>query len=139
MCGKRYGDNMDVNYNTQSALSIPLSNIVESGKNYIRFSDGTQICFSYQLMTYANEVKVGGSVIIPITYAKPFISYPILMVTTLDGHGDPNELLESCYPRNIYVGAVTTSLTKGCCILTNNSHMSINQAGINYIAIGKWK
>ena len=130
---------MDVNYNTQSALSIPLSNIVESGKNYIRFSDGTQICFSYQLMTYANEVKVGGSVIIPITYAKPFISYPILMVTTVDGHGDPNALLESGQPRKIHAGAVTTSLTKGCCILTNNSLMSINQASINYLAIGKWK
>ena len=130
---------MDVNYNTQSALSIPLSNIVESGKNYIRFSDGTQICFYFQQISYTNEIKAGSSVIVPITYAKPFISYPILMVTASDGHGDLNELLESGLPRNIHVGAVTTSLTKGCCILTNNSRMSINQVTANYLAIGKWK
>ena len=130
---------MDVNYNTQSALSIPLSNIVESGKNYIRFSDGTQICFSLQQISYTNAIEVGKSIIIQITYAKPFISYPILMVTPLDGYGDPYELLESGLPRNINAGAVTTSLTKGCCILTNNSKMPMNPAIINYLAIGKWK
>ena len=130
---------MDVNYNTQSALSIPLSNIVESDKNYIRFSDGTQICFSLQQISYTNGIEVGKSVAIPITYAKPFISYPILMVTPLDGYGDPYELLESGLPRNINAGAVTTSLTKGCCILTNNSKMPMNPAIVNYLAIGKWK
>ena len=67
MCDKRYGDNMDVNYNTQSDLSIPLSNIVESGKNYIRFSDGTQICFSLQQISYTNAIEVGKSIIIQIT------------------------------------------------------------------------
>ena len=130
---------MDVNYNTQSDLSIPLSNIVESDKNYIRFSDGTQICFSLQQISYTNEIEDGRSVVVPITYPKPFISYPILMVTPLDGYGDPYELLESGRPRNIYAGSVTTSLTKGCCILTNNSRMPINSATVNYLAIGKWK
>ena len=61
------------------------------------------------------------------------------MVTPLDGYGDPYGLLESGRPRNIYAGAVTTSLTKGYCILTNNSRLPINQATVNYLAIGKWK
>ena len=42
MCDKRYGDNMDVNYNTQSALSIQLSNIIDSGDGYIQYSNGLQ-------------------------------------------------------------------------------------------------
>ncbi len=130
---------MDVNYNAQSSLSIPLSNIVDSGKNYIRFSDGTQICFSYQQMSYVTTIGTGSSITIPITYAKPFISYPILMVTAFDGCGEPDQLLESGLPRKINAGAVTTSLTKGCCILTNNSPMSTNQVSVNYLAIGKWK
>ena len=130
---------MDVNYNTQSALSIPLSNIVDSGKNYIRFSDGTQICFSYQQMSYVTAIGTGSSITIPITYAKPFISYPILIVTAFDGRGEPDQLLESGLPRKIHTGAVTTSLIKGCCILTNDSPMSINHASVNYLAIGKWK
>ena len=130
---------MDVNYNTKSDLSIPLSNIVESDKNYIRFSDGTQICFSLRQISYTNGIEDGRSVAVPITYAKPFISYPILMVTAVDGYGDPNALLESGLPRKIHVGAVTTSLTNGYCIFTNNSRMSINQVTANYLAIGKWK
>ena len=46
MRGKRYGDNMDVNYKDQSGMSIPLTDIVEFGDNYIRFSNGTQITWS---------------------------------------------------------------------------------------------
>ena len=95
--------------------------------------------FSLQQISYTNAIEVGKSIIIQITYAKPFISYPILMVTPLDGYGDPYELLESGCPRNIYAGSVTSSLTKGCCILTNNSKMPMNPAIVNYLAIGKWK
>ena len=35
----------DVIFSQYNGSSIPLSNIVESGDGYIRYSDGTQICY----------------------------------------------------------------------------------------------
>ena len=37
---------MDVNYKDQSGMSVPLTDIVEFGDNYIRFSNGIQITWS---------------------------------------------------------------------------------------------
>ena len=44
---------MDVNYKDQSGMSIPLTDIVDFGDNYIRFSNGTQITWT---VTDANAI-----------------------------------------------------------------------------------
>ncbi len=56
---------MDVNYNTQSALSIPLSNIIDSGDGYIQYSNGLQICYGIY-----SKVKDGST----ISFSKSFLN-----------------------------------------------------------------
>lgn len=56
---------MDVNYNTQSALSIPLSNIVDSGDGYIQYNNGLQICYGIY-----SKVKDGST----ISFSKSFLN-----------------------------------------------------------------
>ena len=44
MCGKRYGDNMDINYKNLDGILIPMqSSIVEYGDRYTKFSNGIVI------------------------------------------------------------------------------------------------
>lgn len=70
---------MDVNFlrlatidgGISTLFPIPLANIVESGNNYIRFSNGTQICYGKaEIMTIKNSHYMYGV----FNYAKSFVN-----------------------------------------------------------------
>ena len=141
---------MDVNYNTQSALSIPLSNIVESGDNYIRFSNGTQMVMmhlNYQYnnlnITDATEIR-GYSKNVYITWPVKFISQPYCFVTSTNSGCSWNT--SSWYmSESIDIISAWPSAT-GCSVTASAPKYYPTGAKLtdfrllaDILAIGKWK
>ena len=114
-------------------LNNKIGTIVESGSNYIKFQDGTLVCWSSKNVTinitttYGNMYR-GTSAVSFENYQKPFVSIPTVIV---------------------YVNGANSSL------IMNWSERTLNNPGeqmlvlpiskeeqtyvISYIAIGKWK
>ena len=80
---------MDVNYNTQSGMSIPLADIVESDGSHIIFNDKhrTQIIYS-NIMTYINGLKYSQlstePLISEIIFDTPFVYTPTVLFNILN-------------------------------------------------------
>lgn len=108
-------------------------NIVESGSNYIKFYDGTLICWSSKNVTanittaYGNMYR-GTSAVSFENYQKPFVSIPTVIV---------------------YVNGANSAIAMNWTERTLNNPgeqmlvLPISKEGqtyvISYIAIGKWK
>lgn len=108
--------------------------IEESGTGYIRFGDGTQICYfsqsvSTQVSTAFGNVKRSGPMTLS-NYAKPFISTPIVNISISGSQG------AWTMPAST-VGSATNPgthyLLRGDTLTTTTTFI------INVVAIGKWK
>ena len=143
---------MDVNYNTQSALSIPLSNIVDSGDGYIQYSNGTQICYGsfnskISNLKYDQSTLESAAHRADVTFKKPFYMPPYL-ITDSSQSGiiwqDNINGNEHCTYRCSYTGSITRtgfSVTQqgpfGFISSLNQLHQLLVSG--RYIAIGRWK
>ena len=110
-----------------------INGIVESGSNYIKFYDGTLICWSSKNVTssittaYGNMYR-GTSAVSFENYQKPFVSIPTVIV---------------------YVNGANSAIAMNWTERTLNNPgeqmlvLPISKEGqtyvISYIAIGKWK
>lgn len=142
---------MDINYLSPTGSTTSLTaSIVESGDNYIRFSNGIQICFgvakcnniidqiqSLRKDTYYNLNRV-------ITYPKPFIIHnnnaPFTIAIRSNSSNSEKPTIDSCF--NI-IGTSSTEIHMGLRIYAYNnrdySNADVVSFDIGYLAIGKWK
>ena len=139
--GETYGDTLPigamVEYNgttvPQGYEKVSDGNIVESGSNYIKFYDGTLVCWGSKNVTsnittaYGNMYR-GTSAVSFENYQKPFISIPTVIVYV---NGDNSSLIMNWTERTLN--------NPGEQMLV----LPISKEGqtyvISYIAIGKWK
>ena len=142
---------MDVNYN-KSNVYVPLANIIESGVGYIRYSDGTQICYGY----FTNELKGlkydqskidTVSCESKITFPKIFTAIPAVtysgvfsMIWQDNINGAEHSTVIPSYLSSTSTNGFTVLVTPPFGVFTklNQLHLIKISRG-NYIAIGKWK
>lgn len=115
--------NFNVNYaasagsvawaNVSGKPSIPASSVSASGTNYIRFSNGTQICWGYS----TRAANTGTTV----SFSASFSSNPTVVLTP------------TIYSTDIYVPSTGTTSFKWQDYRTSNS------VAVYYVAIGLWK
>lgn len=110
--------------------SIGLTAIVASGVGYVRFGDGTQICWGE---TGQIAVKANSTVITTITYPVAFVSghSPELSLTIAGNSKNDN------YSRLVL--HTTSRLTTSCDIYFKNSSFDQMSPIAQWIAIGRWK
>ncbi len=147
---------MDVNYKDQSGMSIPLTDIVEFGDNYIRFSNGTQITWSVSdidaiwkhnttfdtttfmatmavYYTNKDDAEAGWS---PSFKDGPDFVIPYLYA--IDGG------IDSLVGTSVHISSICDD-SVGVMIFSTNENIIHNMLGgqssfrIHLLAIGKWK
>ena len=142
---------MDVNYNKSNAY-VPLANIIESGVGYIRYSDGTQICYG-SFAKVLKDLKYDQSKIdtasceSKITFPKFFTAIPTVtysgvfsMIWQDNINGAEHSTAIPSYLSSLSTNgfAVTVAPPFGVFAKLNQLHQIQISRG-NYIAIGKWK
>ena len=123
-----FGTATDVQANADA-----ISSIIESGTGYIRYSDGTQICYGRLSETgsittsYASwySYDLNGS-----NFAKPFVSTPTL---TLSSAYTSDYIY--CMPYGVLYS--TTGISNIRVLRPTTSGSGV--IPVNYIAIGRWK
>ena len=151
---------MNVPMSLSNGKSIELNNITESGDGYIRFSDGTQIC--YDSSTNAFVRLVGGDkqdikYVSSITYfPKAFINNPIIyayspmhseynavsLKTNIDIKSDEYASLANSYTEYGYETVRNyQSFTNGFISYYFDGYTGdeLRFGQLYYIAIGRWK
>lgn len=113
-------------------LTKHLQNIAESGDGYIKYSDGTMICYgnyrgTTKLADYFNWCKRTEENI-SVTFKKEFISAPTVIVTPL----------YFSYVFSIMLNQIKTTGFGFTGLKTNGAAIDTS-VNINYIALGKWK
>lgn len=110
--------------------SIGLTAIVASGAGYVRFGDGTQICWGE---TEQIAVKANSTVTATITYPAAFVSghTPEVSLTIAGNSKNDN------YSKLVL--HTTIRLTTSCDIYFKNSSSSQIAPIAQWIAIGRWK
>ena len=110
--------------------SIGLTAIVASGAGYVRFGDGTQICWGE---TAQIDAKANSTVTTTITYPAAFASGHTPEVSlTIAGNSE-----NDAYSRLVLH---TTSRTTTNCIIYFKNSASVQMSPIaQWIAIGRWK
>lgn len=142
---------MDINYLSSTGLTTNLAaSIVESGDNYIRFSNGIQMCFgsvatnnvidqmqSFTKGEYHDLKNV-------ITYPKPFVIRtgvaPFTIAIRSNGFPFEAPTIDNCI---IVIGTSSTETSMGLRIYTladrDYSNEGVAAFDMGYLAIGKWK
>lgn len=125
---------MNVPISLPNGKSIELNNITESGTGYIRFSDGTQICYGIVSIQTNDAIHANKEFTIYNNFPKKFISNPTLSIL----RQQVNSNMEELNTRIKVVDAIST--------VTGSSVRFISTASFNklyvdfsYIAIGRWK
>ena len=112
------------------AESIGLTAIVASGVGYVRFGDGTQVCWGE---TGQITVKANSTVTATITYPVAFVS----------GHSPELSLTIAGNSENVNYSKLvlhtTSRLTTSCVIYFKNSSFDQMSPIAQWIAIGRWK
>ena len=110
--------------------SIGLTAIVASGVGYVRFGDGTQVCWGE---TGQITVKANSTVTATITYPVAFVSghSPELSLTIAGNSKNDN------YSKLVL--HTTSRLTTSCDIYFKNSSFDQMSPIAQWIAIGRWK
>lgn len=110
--------------------SIGLTAIVASGVGYVRFGDGTQVCWGE---TGQITVKANSTVTATITYPVAFVSghSPELSLTIAGNSENDN------YSKLVL--HTTSRLTTSCVIYFKNSSSDQMSPIAQWIAIGRWK
>lgn len=111
------------------ADSVGLTAIVAAGPNYVRFIDGTQICWGY--ITFG-QMNPSSATFSTFTFAVPFANtgYAIMSLQTHDVGGT-----------NFLAINLVDKTTTGANVSVYNSKSTPNDAGVGHdcIAIGRWK
>lgn len=110
--------------------SIGLTAIVASGSNYVRFGDGTQICWGEtdQIVVSANS-----TVTATIAYPAAFASgYPVEVSLTIAGNSENDS-----YSRLVL--HTTNRATTNCVIYFKNTSSKSMSPIAQWIVIGRWK
>lgn len=114
----------------RNAASIGLTAIVASGAGYVRFGDGTQICWGE---TGQIAVKANSTVTATITYPVAFVSgYSPELSLTIAGNSENDNYSK-------LVLHTTSRLTTSCDIYFKNSSFDQMSPIAQWIAIGRWK
>ena len=142
---------MDVNYN-KSNVYVPLANIIESGVGYIRYSDGTQIC--YGSFTGVNSglkydqsnidtVACASRIAFPASFtAIPAVTYSgvFSMIWQDNINGAEHSTAIPSYLSALSTNGFTVTVAPPFGVFTQlNQLHRIQISRGNYIAIGKWK
>lgn len=104
--------------------------IVASGSNYVRFGDGTQICWGEtdQIVVSANS-----TVTATIAYPAAFASgYPVEVSLTIAGNSENDS-----YSRLVL--HTTSRTTTNCVIYFKNASYNSMSPIAQWIVIGRWK
>lgn len=110
--------------------SIGLTAIVASGVGYVRFGDGTQICWGE---TGQIAVKASSTVTATITYPVAFVSgHSTELSLTIAGNSENDNYSK-------LVLHTTSRLTTSCVIYFKNSSFDQMSPIAQWIAIGRWK
>ena len=111
--------------------SKKIEDIIESSTNYIKFADGSMICYetiskNVSLTDYWSQLKKG---LTSITFSQKFISIPLVNVGLVDA--------EKLAQLSISADSVNTSGFTAIVFKPN----AVTNTGIkfSYIAIGNWK
>lgn len=117
----------------QTNVENAINGVIENGEGYIKFGDGTMICyknieFSIGTMTQQGSFWRYDNANLSISFAKSFASKPTISGTIVAGN----------YASLLYVINCTSEKITQINILTL-SDASNQKTNINYIAIGKWK
>ncbi len=114
---------------TRRDSSVGLTAIVAAGPNYVRFIDGTQICWGY--ITFG-QMNPSSATFSTFTFAVPFVNtgYAIMSLQTHDVGGT-----------NFLAINLVDKTTTGANVSVYNSKSTPNDAGVGHdcIAIGRWK
>lgn len=114
---------------TRRDSSVGLTAIVAAGPNYVRFIEGTQICWGY--ITFG-QMNPSSATFSTFTFAVPFANtgYAIMSLQTHDVGGT-----------NFLAINLVDKTTTGANVSVYNSKSTPNDAGVGHdcIAIGRWK
>lgn len=103
--------------------------VVASGSNYVRFGDGTQICWGESAAF--SEIKAGDVVRTVCTFAAPFINSDYSCTTTFGADGGNSWVLRV---------SATYRGTSNLQIFIGSRDLAVGAGTtIRYIAIGRWK
>ena len=127
---------MNVPMTLSNGKSIELNNITESGNGYIRFSDGTQICYGFNLLpdpgykTHRISHK--------FTYPKPFSDTPVCsIIRQLCGSENSNiEIIDRDFRIDRTVSNNSICLFD---VIYTEGDANFGTTNTAYIAIGRWK
>ena len=103
--------------------------VVASGSNYVRFGDGTQICW---MSAGVGSIAAGTIYTEVFTYPLPFESTPIFLVSL---RGNPNN---NSY-KSIICGSNGAAGTASHKYYICNNASSSASPGISIVVIGRWK
>lgn len=117
----------------EQRIDDAFTSIIESGTGYIRYSDGTQICYGNESVSGSLTTPAGNmysGVFNGATYAKAFLDAPSITITT-------NSTVDYsfCMPYGCIVGPTYIA---GITFIRPTSLASAT-VNYSYIAIGKWK
>ena len=128
---------MNVPMSLPNGKSIELNNITESGTGYIRFSDGTQIC--YGTCNASNESGIKSDRLAgKFTYPKSFISSPACsVIRQYYGYSENLNVLTENFTIDRIVSSSSICLFDIVCTTGETVFPEITSA--KYIAIGRWK
>lgn len=104
--------------------------VVESGTNYMRWSDGTQECWGVATATY----NQGKYLSVDVTYPKAFISNPIPILTAVSSYTTDTHVNAS--PKS---GTSATVLSIRSYATSGNAWATGNTQVIYWTAKGRWK
>lgn len=140
------GDFLAVDPASGSTYKVPLigsGGVIEYGSNsngsYVRFADGTQICWKAVQVSYTNSYGLSSL----WSYPAAFTSSPNIVATLLyntfgqriAGRSDPYDVpMQGA--QIISPGSTDTTLRLG---ITNGSAQSGDYATVHAVAIGRWK
>jgi len=119
------GDLTNLETTVKTNLVGAINNVVDSGTGYVKYCDGTMICYENKsgvkaTTTYYNFNQITDN----ISFPQTFTSIPTVAISS-SGYG-----FLSCQAYNISTTQFTFSELK---LDTNTDY------NVNYIAIGKWK
>ena len=129
---------MNVPISLFNGKSIELNNIVESGDNYIRFSDGTQICYG-QLSVPNTTYSSNGYYHRRTAYPKTFDALKTTVVANIN-YVQPTSL-SNIVKANFSIMACGSASSRDIWVevYNGNSESVTASVYVNYIAIGRWK
>ena len=128
-------ENSKINADNMNDLEdrIEDGSVIESGEGYIKFGDGTMLCygnieFNIGTMTQRSQFWQYQNTDLSINFAKQFISKPTISGTIVAGN----------YASLLYVIDCTNEKITQLNVLTL-ADASNQKTNINYFAVGKWK